>query len=103
MPTLYGRRPSTDVEVSRFFPADLDAPGAARHFLAETLEQAGAADRIEEAKVVLTELATNAVLHARSPFNVSISVVGDRVGIAVRDQSTEPPAPRAASSTGKAG
>ncbi len=55
------------------------------------LDQAGAAERIDDAKLVVSELATNAVVHARSPFTVTVRVSQADVLIAVSDQSAQMP------------
>ncbi|MDQ1394034.1 MAG: hypothetical protein QOF30_3011, partial [Acidimicrobiaceae bacterium] len=55
-------------EVVRGFAAELDAPYAARRFVVEELEARGCDERlVYEAALVVTELASNAVLHAGSP------------------------------------
>jgi anti-sigma regulatory factor (Ser/Thr protein kinase) len=41
-------------------------------------------------ELVVSELAANAVLHARTPFEVSIAL-GSRVRVEVRDASPQPP------------
>jgi anti-sigma regulatory factor (Ser/Thr protein kinase) len=90
MPPNDRRRSSTYLEVSRSFRANFDAPGKARRFLAETLDQAGAASLIDDAKLVVSELATNAVVHARSAFTVSLSMTDEDLCIWVSDDSCEP-------------
>jgi anti-sigma regulatory factor (Ser/Thr protein kinase) len=92
MPLNYQRRPSTHVEVSRSFRASLDAPGAARRFIVETLDQAGVAEGLDAAKLVVTELATNSVMHARSDFTVSVCMEDRDLCISVIDASSELPA-----------
>jgi hypothetical protein len=65
------------------------APRAARHFVAETLRQWGepwaAGPFAVDAAIVATELASNAVLHARSDFTVTVARRPGAVRIAVRD------------------
>lgn len=79
-------------EVSAEFPAEPDAPGAARHFVADALFTWGlAGDLLEDAKLLVTELATNAVVHARSPFSVVARTEDSRVRVSVRDASTVAP------------
>jgi anti-sigma regulatory factor (Ser/Thr protein kinase) len=88
----------TAVEASWDFPADVTAASQARHRLTDTLRRLGHSDaRIEDARVVVTELAANAVLHAGSAFTVSIHGDGARLRIAVRDRSRAMPAPQAPS------
>lgn len=60
-------------EVTRRFAATLDAPRLARRFVAETLDGWGRPDLVEDAQLVVTELATNAILHARSDVTVGLT------------------------------
>jgi anti-sigma regulatory factor (Ser/Thr protein kinase) len=59
----------------------------------ETLRKREVAELVFEGALVVTELATNAVLHARSDFTVAVSIQPDAVRIAVRDSSAVLPAP----------
>ncbi len=59
----------------------------ARHFVHQTLERHGLATVASEASLVVSELATNAVLHAATPFTVTLALREGRVTIAVRDSS----------------
>lgn len=57
------------------FDAGLDAPGRARRMVVAALGRGGYGDRVvQDAALVLTELAANAVCHAGSSFAVSVSV-----------------------------
>ena len=78
----------------RFDDAARDLPGA-RAFVRGTLGGWGHHVVATEAAVVVTELATNAVLHARTPFHVSVSQGDGRVRIAVHDGSDALPERRA--------
>jgi anti-sigma regulatory factor (Ser/Thr protein kinase) len=86
------------------FPArsDVDPPDAscvfepdpaqvilARRFAAETLDSWGI--RSDEIALLVSELATNAVLHARSEFLVRLVAYGGRVRVEVTDQNTRLP------------
>jgi anti-sigma regulatory factor (Ser/Thr protein kinase) len=99
--SVHGDRASSEPEpreVSREFKPDRDAPRAARHFLDEALRKWGYADRrLDDARLLLSELVTNAITHAHSPFSVSIRSQGQLVRLAVHDQSPIPPKPRFAS------
>lgn len=92
MPLNGQRRPSTYLEVSRTFRANFDAPGAARRFVVETLDLAGVENGIDDVKLVVSELATNSVVHARSDFTVSVCVTAEDVCVSVSDDSCEQPA-----------
>ncbi len=74
----------------RTFAFSRDAPAAARHFAVGTLRDWGAADIADDAALVVTELAANAVVHAHSEFTVVLSARGDLVRISVRDASPLP-------------
>ena len=71
----------------RVFGCSPEAPAAARHFTAGLLREWGAGDLADDAALVVTELAANAVVHARSGFTVIVSARADRLRIAVRDAS----------------
>ncbi len=84
--------PSARAGVSGDFASDRDAPGLARHFVADILARWGHGEAlVEDARLLVTELATNAVLHARSPFSVAARAEGSRVRVSVRDGSTVRP------------
>ena len=67
------------------------APRAARRFVLESLIQWGDPETLDDAALVVSELAANAVLHAHSDFTVAVSSRGDRLRIAVTDASSEGP------------
>jgi len=75
------------------FAADPAAPGDARRLAADTLRHAHH-DLLDDVQIVITELAANAVRHARTPFSVSICSTRSRVRIEVRDGSRAMPAVR---------
>ncbi len=51
------------------------------------------ADLVDNASLVVSELATNALRHARSPFRASITRSGTDVTIEVHDANQAPPRP----------
>jgi anti-sigma regulatory factor (Ser/Thr protein kinase) len=73
------------------FACSLEAPGAARRFVAAALESLGECDRVG-ILVVVSELVTNAVLHAASDLSVSVSVSDSVIRVEVRDASRAVPA-----------
>ncbi len=79
----------------RTFAFARDAPAAARHFTVGTLRDWGAGDIADDAALAVTELATNAIVHAHSAFTILLSVRGDLVRISVRDARPLPAAPGA--------
>ncbi len=80
------------IEVSRRFPAQSDAPRAARSFVADALRRWGhSGTLLEDSQLVVSELATNAVVHARSAFSVVARREGSGVRLSVHDLSTAGP------------
>lgn len=78
--------------VHKQFPASLEAPGQARRFVTAALEAVDAGKLVDDAALVVTELATNAVLHSRSDFTLSLTfnTGTDTVRISVRDDAALP-------------
>jgi anti-sigma regulatory factor (Ser/Thr protein kinase) len=64
---------------------------AARHFTTEALRTLGAADAIDDAELLVSELAANVVLHAHTAMRVSILERAGRVRIEVRDDNPNLP------------
>jgi anti-sigma regulatory factor (Ser/Thr protein kinase) len=79
---------------ARRFEGNVGAPGSARRFVVETLQGWGRHELVDDAGVVVTELATNAVLHTRRPFMVEVSALVGAVLILVHDTSPVPPVQR---------
>jgi DcmR-like sensory protein/histidine kinase-like protein len=75
------------------FRAGPDAPFAARRFLAGLLGRRPYGDRVNphDAQLVVSELATNAVMHAGTPFSVGVRYDGSAVRISVQDSSSTQP------------
>jgi len=73
--------------VGRHFRRDGHAPQAARNFVADTLVKAGADDdTVETAKLLTSELVTNAVLYAnRGQIHVSVETTAKQAEIVVTD------------------
>lgn len=78
--------------VSRSFEADARHVGAARDFVYSCLD---GDPRTEDAGLIVSELATNAVRHAGSPFTVTI-VLDGRLRIEVHDMCELLPVRKAA-------
>jgi Histidine kinase-like ATPase domain len=80
------------VEVRGRFSPRRDAPGKARHLVADALGRWGHGGTfVDDAQLVVTELATNAVVHPQSPFTVVAQNRNSRVRLSVHDVSrTEP-------------
>jgi hypothetical protein len=88
---------------SRTFAKATDAPRAARHFVLATLHEWGADQLNDDAALVVTELTTNAVVHARSEFRVVLSATPTSVRISVADTSPTEPGCRDFSLVGSSG
>lgn len=86
------------------FPADAAAAADARRVITDALRRAGhGGPLLDDARLIITELAGNAVAHARSPFTVSIHRGQSTVRILVRDGSRVVPAIRETSPTAPSG
>jgi anti-sigma regulatory factor (Ser/Thr protein kinase) len=75
-------------------PAQAFSVSEARRHVVATLEDWGVADAGWTSVQLVSELATNAVIHARSEFTVELSRHGDRLRVCVRDSSTLQPGMR---------
>jgi hypothetical protein len=81
---------------ARAFALSRDAPAAARHFAVAALRRLGAGDLSDDAALVVTELAANAVRHAGSGFTLTLSCQPEVLRISVRDTRPLPAGPVAA-------
>lgn len=80
------------VEVEREFLPELASAGAARSF---AVTASGADTELRSTVALLSsELATNAIVHARTRFTVHVSTNDERIRIEVSDGSPEPPVRR---------
>jgi anti-sigma regulatory factor (Ser/Thr protein kinase) len=95
-PASYDRCPARPVPIAPFersqvfVPAD-SAVRAARRFAADTLGTWDEDELIDDATLIVSELATNALQHARSPFQMSLRASGRVISIAVQDVSSVHP------------
>ena len=80
---------STPAGTARTFPAHINSPSAARHFVLENLQGWADDELLADAAVVVTELATNAVVHARTEFTVEIAPVDGGIRISVLDSGPD--------------
>ena len=85
--------------VRQRFDASAGAVRDARLFLQTAIAGRVAPEFQDELALVLSELASNAVRHARTPFEVVVTTNG-HVRIEVEDGSTEPPVSKAPSGEG---
>jgi anti-sigma regulatory factor (Ser/Thr protein kinase) len=79
-----------DLLGARSFPCSVLACRAARRFVAAALADCGTGNTAELAGLLTSELATNAVRHASSPFTVHITSVPAGVRVAVSDRVPSP-------------
>jgi anti-sigma regulatory factor (Ser/Thr protein kinase) len=70
----------------------LEAPHEARRFVAEVLRERGDIGLIDDGVLIVSELATNAVVHAGSRFEVAVHFEPGTVTLSVSDSSAEAPA-----------
>jgi anti-sigma regulatory factor (Ser/Thr protein kinase) len=77
------------------FPADSASVPAARRFVRDTLDELGVSAAWDGAAMLVSELATNAVLHARTTFTVHVLRDHDTVRVSVQDLSLVLPRQRA--------
>lgn len=70
-------------------PCEARSVGEARRFVTSTLAASGSpSDVVDAAELLVSELVTNAVLHARTPFDVAVAVSDDVARVGVTDRST---------------
>jgi len=86
--------PGGDAECSSFFVPVPLATQAVRSFVVDALTTWHRADLVEDVSLVVSELASNALVHASSPFRVSIQQRESVVRLAVHDTSDVPPVQR---------
>jgi anti-sigma regulatory factor (Ser/Thr protein kinase) len=78
------------------FAAETVAPARARMFVVDVLNRWGRPDLVDDAMLVVSELATNAVIHCHSSFSVQLLRRGSQVRVEVIDESGRAPAPTTA-------
>lgn len=90
---------------SQRFGCDLGAPRQARRFAEQALAEGGLPWFADDAALVVSELANNAVLHAKTEFVVTLTARPDSLRVAVRDGSEALPRydlrPSASASSGR--
>jgi hypothetical protein len=78
-------------EEVRWFSCDSRSLSSCRTFIGQTLASWHLDHLTEDATIVGSELATNAVLHARTNFSLSVAWRGDTVRLSVADSSPDMP------------
>lgn len=84
-------------------PAEPASVGQARRFVRGVLDDWGLHDLIDTVQLLTSELATNAVLHARTAFAVVVSRTAQAVRVDVLDRSSVTPRNRQPSLTAATG
>jgi anti-sigma regulatory factor (Ser/Thr protein kinase) len=78
-------------DVVRRFPRTPNSSRFARQFVTDVLQSWGCQELVEDAALVVSELATNAMAHAGSDFTVSLVASGSVVRLIVGDASPTGP------------
>ena len=89
--------------VTRSFPPEPRSVPAARRFVRDLVLAAGHEHWVGDAQLAVSELCTNAVLHAHTPFEVVVQVSPDGVHVQVWDDDPVLPARRASDATSTTG
>ena len=76
---------------STVLPPSRSSVPAARHFTTDAIEELGGSWHTEDAELLVSELATNAVLHAGTPMRLSVLRHGPHVRVEVRDDDPTRP------------
>ena len=84
------------------FPGELNSVGAARRFVREELAAESPAV-IDAAALIVSELVTNAVLHATSHFDITVRTAPSEVRLDVTDWGPGDPAMRSEEATALGG
>lgn len=89
-----------DMEHHCDLPAAPEAAGIARRLVRETLEDAGAAHVMDDALLVMSELATNAVRYGAEPIRAYADIENGNLVMAVEDgRASDLPYPRVLTAT----
>ena len=84
-------------------PATARSVPEARHHIADTLQTWGCDGFVDTARLLTSELVTNAVLHARTEMTLAVEQTAQGVRISVTDSSPVPPSLRHHSTTATTG
>ncbi len=82
------------MEAKRLFYGDESSVGEARSFMRDVLAETGApVDVVDSAVLLISELATNVTLHARTHLQVSVRVDDSDLWAEVKDWNSRVPQP----------
>ncbi|MDQ4054734.1 MAG: PAS domain S-box protein [Actinomycetota bacterium] len=79
---------------SRPLQAHPSSVHAARRIVREALTLARRDDLVDAAQLLVSEMVTNALVHAGTPIDLRVSIEGGGLRVEVTDGSTQPPVPR---------
>ncbi|MDX6325419.1 MAG: hypothetical protein QOK15_1773 [Nocardioidaceae bacterium] len=80
--------------VEEQFPQERSSVREARDFVVRALVQHGLSHLVDDIKLVVSELMTNAVVHAETPVRVVVEELPFCVKLSVYDESADRPVPR---------
>lgn len=92
--TVHGARHTMGELLRTHLDPDPASVVVARHAVRSELRKAGLDALADVATLLTSEVVTNAVRHAATPFAVQLDWNGQRVRVDVRDESPEPLRPR---------
>jgi len=87
----------------RELPVSKEAPAMAREFLRTATCAEHQTEVVEDAKLIVSELVTNSVLHGGSPVVVAVDCEVNALRVRVRDGSPDIPTPRQAQGADEGG
>lgn len=83
--------PAVQAEICARFPPDSSSAGAARRLVSKALADWDDPDLDEVARLLVSELVGNALLHAGGAFDVRIRIRGDVLRVEVQDECPDLP------------
>lgn len=86
--------PSPDLTVEAVFASERQSAARARSFVSGRLVDHRLLRLVDPVRAVTSELSTNAIVHARTPFTVTLSRNGPVVLLSVEDAAPDSPAVR---------
>ncbi|HSL56487.1 MAG TPA: ATP-binding protein [Acidimicrobiales bacterium] len=78
-------RRGDELVATRSFADDTTSAAEARHFVIATLTRWGCERLVDDAQLIVSELVTNAVLHAHSPAHLDVRLVRGHLRLEVTD------------------
>jgi anti-sigma regulatory factor (Ser/Thr protein kinase) len=81
-------------QVSVELPGEARSAGEARAFVAEQCRAWRLDEILDDVTLPVSELVTNAVIHARTPLSLTVSLTSAFIEVSVRDRNARPPVAR---------